>query len=244
MDASGNLPGSVKLTYLRSYLTDYAYRIISHLSISDDNYEVAVKLLKDEFLDLDYINDEYLKQLCENFPKHDSGFVSVRQYLNETRAILYELKTYGVDFLATDTAGCKLLSHIIFSKLPNAIKRELVHKVGTNFPSIVHLFDHYNDIIKTLVRTSYKRENNNDKSHFTKQSLHYKSGNQSEIKKNRPVSTLENFKTNAENASNHKYCKFCNEFSHSMFTCSRFSTHESRLTRCKEFKLCHILMQR
>ena len=65
-----------------------------------------------------------------------TGFVSGRQYLNETRAILYELKTNSVDLLDIGISGSKLARHI-FPKLPNAIKEELGHKVGTNIPSIV-----------------------------------------------------------------------------------------------------------
>ena len=66
------------------------------------------------------------------------------------------------------TAGSKLARHIL-SKLPNARTKELAHKVGSDFPLIADQSDHYDDIIKTLVRTSYKRENNNsEKSRGTK----------------------------------------------------------------------------
>ena len=50
-----------------------------------------------------------------------------------------------------DTAGCKQLSHIVFSKLPTSAKRELVHKVDDNYPFLNHIFDNYREIIKTLV---------------------------------------------------------------------------------------------
>ena len=88
VDASGTLPGSVKLTYLRSYLTDYALKIIAHLTINDSNYDIAINLLKEEFLDEEFITNEFLKQLCNETPKYDPDFSNVRQYLNETRAIL------------------------------------------------------------------------------------------------------------------------------------------------------------
>ena len=150
VDASGTLPGSVKLTYLRSYLTDYALKIISHLTINDSNYDIAINLLKEEFLDEEFITDEFLKQLCNESPKYDPDFNNVRQYLNETRAILYELQSYNVDLLLDNTAGSKLASHIVFSKLPNIIKKELVHKVNSNYPSLKDLLENYNDIIKTI----------------------------------------------------------------------------------------------
>ena len=41
VDSSGKLSDSSKLTYLRSFLSGYAFKVISHLSVSDDNYAVA-----------------------------------------------------------------------------------------------------------------------------------------------------------------------------------------------------------
>ena len=154
IDACGQLSNASKLTYLRSYLSGYAFRVISHLSVSDDNYDAAIKLLKEEFLDVEYIVDETFKTLLGNSPKFDLTFSDVRSYINDCRSMVHELKLYGVDLLADGSAGCKLLIHIIYSKLPPSVKRELVHKVNTNYPTIAQLFDHYNDIIKTLTRTS------------------------------------------------------------------------------------------
>lgn len=45
-----SLPPSVKFTYLKSFLKGYALKLIEHLSISDQNYEVALTLLEGEFL--------------------------------------------------------------------------------------------------------------------------------------------------------------------------------------------------
>ena len=63
INVCGQLSDSSKLTYLRGYLKGYAFRVISHLSVSDDNYSVALKLLKEEFLDEEYIVDETFKTL-------------------------------------------------------------------------------------------------------------------------------------------------------------------------------------
>ena len=52
IDACGTLSSANKLTYLRSYLSGYALKIITHLSVTDDNYDVAFSLLKEEFLDI------------------------------------------------------------------------------------------------------------------------------------------------------------------------------------------------
>ena len=64
----------------------------------------------------------------------------ILHYVNECRAIIHDLKQYDIDLMEEDTAGCKLLSHIIFSKLPTSVKRELVHKVDNNDPSPLRNF--------------------------------------------------------------------------------------------------------
>ena len=51
MTAGGKLDDSAKQMYLRGYLTDYACSVISHLSISNENYKAALDWLNAEFLD-------------------------------------------------------------------------------------------------------------------------------------------------------------------------------------------------
>ena len=70
-------------------------------------------------------------------PSFDTAFDGLQTYINECHAIIYDLKQYDIDLMEEDTEGCKLLSHIIFSKLPTSVKRELVHKVDGNYPSLI-----------------------------------------------------------------------------------------------------------
>ena len=150
-----------KLSLLKSYLTGYAAQLISHLTLEEANYEVAIKLLTEEFLDIPLIVDEIFKQLLDASPKYDANFINVKQFLSETRADLAELRTsYNLDFFEEETKGSKIISHIVFAKLPTIPLRELVHKVGTNYPTIKDIFDNYNENIKTLTKTSRKNNFN------------------------------------------------------------------------------------
>ena len=263
VDAAAQLSDSNKLTYLRGYLTGYAFKVISHLSISDDNYKVAIDLLKDEFLDVPYIVDESFKQLLSKSPTFNTDFAGVRSYINECRAIVYELRQYKVDLLDKDAAGCKLLSHIISGKLPVSVKRELVHKVNCNYPTIGDLFDHYKDIIQTLIRTSnYKPSAKTDKKDSGGKSKNAqltsnKSGEKSKVPEKPNSSTLENFNTTVENKSvpkgsnskkgsnansnsdnSSRYCKFCNGFGHSMLYCPKYEKVADHQSRCASLGLC------
>ena len=73
--------------------------------------------------------------------------------LNEIRSYLHELKAQNIDLLKENTAGHSLISHIVFSKLPLALKRELVHRLGNTYPTITEIFDDYNEAITTLNTT-------------------------------------------------------------------------------------------
>ena len=108
-----------------------------------------------------------------------------------------------------DTAGCKLLSHIIFSKLPTSVKRELDHKFDENYPSLNHKFGNYREIIKTLVRVSQPRVSSarphnsfrsKGSSHgLTKQSPKQQTPSKASPTHNSSPSTLENFNTSMSN---------------------------------------------
>ena len=103
--------------------------------------------------------DEIFKQLLDASPKYDANFINVKEFLSETRADLSELGTsYNLDFFEEETPGFRIISHIVFAKLPSILQRELVHKVGTNYPTIKDVFDSYNENIKTLIKTSRKKQ--------------------------------------------------------------------------------------
>jgi hypothetical protein len=157
-----DLSKSAKLAYLHGYLRGYAYNIVKHLTINDDNYDKALKLLEDEFYDVSLLIDDSFKKLIELSPGYDQSFNSTRLYINEIRSLVFELRNYELDFLEADTAGCALLSHIVFSKLPNILKRELVHKVGTNYPTLDDIFDNYAELIKTITSTTKARSNDSN----------------------------------------------------------------------------------
>ena len=60
--------------------------------------------------------------------------------MSEIKADLCELKTsYNLDF----------------SKLPPTLQKELIRKVDSNYPKINQIFDSYNEVIKTLIKTGF-----------------------------------------------------------------------------------------
>ena len=228
---------SAKLQRLRSQLDGEALQFIQHLSISDANYEIALKTLEDIYLDIDYIKDEIFRQLHDSCPKYDPDFKGVITYLHKIKADLNELKnpdTYNVDLLSDAIPANQYISHVVFNKLPPIIKRDLIFKSETSYPSLSQIFEHYNEIIKNLIRTRKSSQTPNIKSNSKPFAWKPKTKSVNESKSN--PSTLENFNTYA----NTLHCKFCNAGGHSMFHCPQFTTLNSRIQRCKELKLCNL----
>lgn len=56
---------AIKLQCLRGYRADDALQIIQHLTITNENYDVAIQLLKEEYWDHEYIVNEILMQISE-----------------------------------------------------------------------------------------------------------------------------------------------------------------------------------
>ena len=222
-----------KLSLLKCYLTGYVAHLLSHLPLEEANYEVAIKLLTEEFLDIPLIVDEIFKQLLDASPKYDANFINVKQFLSETRADLSELRTsYNLDFFEEETPGFRIISHIIFAKLPSILQRELVHKVGTNYPTIKDIFDNYNETIKTLIKTS-RKNNFNPKRNNTYPSKEKNNNPKAESKN---VSALENFTTRADGIPS--CCKLCKKDGHPMSCCSAYANAQTRQARCRELNLC------
>src|SRR6201990_1309503 len=82
------------------------------------------------------------------------------------------------------SAGNSLLSHIVFNKLPIVFKKEIIHRVGNNYPSLNDLFTNYIEVVRTLTKVSSQKHE--------KPKSSFKSSNKQTVSEN---STLQNFKT-------------------------------------------------
>ena len=223
-----NLSNATKFTYLKSYLKGYALKLVQHLQISDENYDVALELLANEFLNKEALICDLLKKLLALSIKSDS-YLDLKIYLNEVRCLLADLKSYGVDLFA-EPAGNTLVSHIILHKLPRAFQQELSRKIGNNYPKIQEVFDNYVDIIQILqIREAPEKVkpkispnmSNHNKSFFPQGSKSAGAVMHSTLSK-----------TSVKN------CKFCTCAGHTMLHCKKYPDYRSRINRCRELKIC------
>ncbi|KAL7646016.1 UNVERIFIED_CONTAM: hypothetical protein RMT77_002917 [Armadillidium vulgare] len=147
---------AAKLQYLKSHLSGYALKDIEHLSNVDENLEVALDILKGQYLDEPYIVDSLMHRIDSAPILSGKNLEDVRAFIAEVRAYLHELKEFGCNFLEENTPGCKFLSHVIVDKLPSIFLRELKLITQEEYPSINIIFKHSNYILKSLEKTREK----------------------------------------------------------------------------------------
>ena len=102
---------------------------------------MALNLLKEEFLDKEFIIDETLKNILKAMPskEYDQEFLNIKYYLSEIKSYLYELQQYNVNFFQDGSSGNILISHIIMNKLPKIVVKELINRINNNYPSLEQL---------------------------------------------------------------------------------------------------------
>ncbi len=238
-----SLSNASKFAYLIGYLRDYALTIVKHLTINDDNYVKAIELLEKEFMDKDFLINETMKNIMKASPNlsNDHDYTSVKVYLNEIRAYVYELKAHGLDFLEEKSAGLAMISYIVFNKLPLTIKSELIHMLGKTYPDLNEIFEKCPDAIAITNSTNtgsvrpktFKERNQQQVMEKPKQNYKPYDNRHTVTPKN----TFQNYKnTNSKEVS--LECKLCGSHSHNMSHCQKFKTYDSRVARLKDLTLC------
>lgn len=241
---SDTYSGSTKLVYLKSYLRGGALDIIKHLSNENENYEVALKFLKQEYLDPDVVIDKHIQSIIKLKAPVYNNFEEMRIFLNSARTSIYELKKFGYDALEDNTLGNKMISFLLCERLPSNFKVKLSQTIKTDYPTTPQILDNYSNVIRSLEKNYSKREFVK-KTHPVKQSPTTSKKGDPKIHEYQYTSSLQNFKTQTKSeeevTSNSKHfkkvCKLCGD-PHSLVKCNKFTTAESRIKRLKQLNLC------
>jgi hypothetical protein len=243
---SRKITNSSKLIYLKSYVVGYASKLLSHLQISDENYLLALELLRKEFLNKTTLRNELYRKLidCKLIKSSEVGYTSTKIDLSNIRCILADLVQHGRDLLK-DEASNEFISHIVISKLPYDFKLELVRKLNNNYPSVEQVLDNYDDIIVTLnmnnttiIKGQERKPLGYTVGNFRKPFASANEGAVGSSGLNRTAVNCQlgnNSKINS--FQNTKNCKFCGS-PHSMLSCQKYGNYNARVARCKELILC------
>ena len=233
MSTRTNWTDEFKVTYLKTKVLKDAAPFIAHFGPAPGNYKLCIDALKDQYLDEEYVVDEYFRILWTESPEFDETYAKTRVYLARVNSIIHNLKNhYDIDLLNVDSSGHKLLSHIIFGKLSRELRQAFVRECGTDYPTLSKIFEISRKVINSLLKN---RKHTSSKS-ASKPNSHSKTW---QNRNNKPDNPILNFAASEASKPMILHCRFCNVDGHSNLFCPNFPTHDDRIKKCKELKLCH-----
>ena len=136
-----------KFNYLNSLLEDAAARTIQGLPLTSQNYEAAVKLLKDRYGKPQQIISAHMDELLKITPCSNDKSVQLRNILDQICVHIRGLQSLGVSAAQYGS----LLIPVIMAKLPSQMRIEIARKTSEEVWNI-------DDILKILKKDVEARE--------------------------------------------------------------------------------------
>ena len=233
----------LKLAYLKSKVEGTAKLYIVNLEQSNDNYQIALKILEGKYLDKEFIKDELFKELLNAKPEFHVEYEKTKVYIQKTMNNLEDLKrNYSCDLITAPSGGNAFISHIIFSKLSPELQKALIIDTKKTYPTLKEINDNYERIIKMIVKTKQPYKNDTDKQGT--RNLNYQTKNAANFATpvvSNPNNSLNGAASNSVYKPNNdfvRHCRFCNTSGHVSTHCYKHSTYKDRLTACADNNLC------
>ena len=250
ISGSGNVSNKLKLQYLQSKCIGEAGSFIQHLELLNDNYLVAINILEKHYLDKALIRDELIEHILTLRPEYDVEYTKTKMYLAEVSNIVNDLKKhYAADLTADEngnhSGGYYVLSHVVFSKLSTELKKAIILKAGTCFPTFNQIFDLSNEVINVINKTRKKNSGNTHKKSNTSSTsndnstLNFATVQLNPDNSNVNTSNAVNKINNLPNKSEY-HCRLCNINGHSTLYCNAYPSFDTRKARCIDLKLCYL----
>ena len=216
-----------KLFFLKDKVIGNAAAFIAHIDPGPNAYDTCIAILKEQYLNVDYIIDEYFKKLLSDKPEYDLSYMKSRNFIANTRNHLHNLKThYGVDLLYETHNAHKLLSHIIFSKFSIELRQAFKWELKTEYPTFAQILESYCRVTNHL--SNFKADKALQQSKSSERKSQYKSTNNDKF----------GFNFNTQLIPFTLHCRFCVQDGHNSNDCNVYATYQQRISKCKELKLC------
>ena len=143
--SSTRLSNIEKFNYLRSYLTEEALKCIDGLSLTNDNYDKAMELLKKRFGNSQMIISSHMNQLLKTRKiDSDRDLRAIRNFYDEIESHVRSLSSLGIH---GDNFG-SLLAPIIMERLPHEFRLTISRDLRDEIWDLSKLLDLIRDEIK------------------------------------------------------------------------------------------------
>lgn len=249
IDSRQDIDPVLKFNMLRSYLRGKAYRTIEGLSITNDNYSVALKLLKSRFADDKQLLQQLHLQLMNMKPPEHT-----LKDLTDFR-LTFERLLLQIESVTKVPCDDYLLKDIISKKLSVQTLEYLFNKYSTYDLTLQQLSNGIGHLIKVMeCSQSLSDQSVNSTGNQTSNlSSHSKTRHNQNFNKTNSISkqvTVSSQKSNVNTANSSKVqtswnrpCMFCSE-THSSKLCSKYPTWESRKNRIRDLDCCFVCMKK
>ena len=145
----------VKFSTLRASLTDNAFKAIEGLPVSNDNYPVAIKLLRDRYANTENLKRNLMSKLTHlDAPSHN--LEDLTSFKLEYEKIILQLKGLTID---TDALS-PILVNMITEKLPSETRKLIANKYDTTSLEMKEVSDgikYVCDLIEFCQDNSYSK---------------------------------------------------------------------------------------
>ena len=141
---------SSRLQWLQSSVKGDAAHLISKLSLNNENYEIALKVLKSHYWNEDRILDKLLEKISKfSFPNPNKDFSNFTSTFVSLKVYLEELKSeHKLDFM--EGMAERLLRHIVHHAMPPIILDEFRNVLIKSFPTSKEFFDNMHTVVNKL----------------------------------------------------------------------------------------------
>ncbi|KOB67224.1 Uncharacterized protein OBRU01_18210 [Operophtera brumata] len=198
---SPSLSNAQKKQFLKGKVTREAERLIHHLQISSDNYEVCWEILKHRYDNQKRIFTSHINILLGLPSMQQKSLCMIKKLHDTTKECLHAIQNMGVDTTTWDL----LLVHLLAQKLDNESFEDYMKSIRK--PRELPILQEFLDLLLLLLLTQPQPIHENPRS-FIQPSNHHTEEDNSNIYKSFHV-------------SRHFNCAMCNA-DHELWRCPRF----------------------
>ncbi|GFW28665.1 uncharacterized protein TNCV_3713801 [Trichonephila clavipes] len=219
-----------KFNYLKSYLCGNVLACINGFSISDDNYDRALDLLKDRFGNKNMLINAHLSNLLNLTPvRNPTDIVGLRNLYDRAETQIRSLESLGVK----GESYSNLLTPILLKQIPSELVLEFNRSQKDEWFDLSALLQFLHLEIRSRERAS--QINSHKLCHYsplpqdrTKNKGSYFLGQRMKPPPNRVHFGAHSFPTPWEKVEpRNRKCLYCNK-GHELDTCRSFDAHEKR----------------
>lgn len=215
-----------KFMYLKTYLSGEALKLIEGLELTNDNFEVALNILKDRFENKLFIINTHLNFILD-YPKITKCTSQIlRDFLTQCKSNIVALEVVKCPVESWDL----ILINILSRKLDFASKRayeEERQRNSDNFPTLKEFFEILGRRCSVL-ETMHSADSFSSKGSEVKPKYPPKTTLLGSVRvDSEPNSNHKNYNKSRNFSDNKAICLFCKQTTHRIYTCFQFKNLNS-----------------